>query len=227
MRAARFSRSQEMITKLLERRIPRRGVILLVGILLVAFAPAPILRQVAAFLVIEDPLRPALAIVALAGQTPFREMEAARLYHTGLAPQVIIVGVGPSAESKALEEQGFKIPQTWELSREVLIQRGIPATAIIVRSIKAGGTLEELRAVYGAITDKAAPVILVTSKFHTRRTRLIWSHVSEGRSQPIVRAASQDPFDPNNWWKRRSFALSVVREYLGLANHYLGVIAAP
>jgi uncharacterized SAM-binding protein YcdF (DUF218 family) len=65
-------------------------------------------------------------------------------------------------------------------------------------------------------------VILVTSKYHTRRTRLTWNYVTGGRSQPIVWAASGDPFDPDRWWHTRSYALSVVREYLGLANYYAG-----
>ena len=111
-------------------------------------------------------------------------------------------------------------------SREVLIRQGVPASAIVVLAIKAGGTLEELQAVYSAMTSKDAPVILVTSKYHTRRTRLTWSYVSGGRSQPIVRAATGDPFDPNHWWHRRSFSLSVVHEYLGLVNYYARFLVA-
>ena len=65
-------------------------------------------------------------------------------------------------------------------------------------------------------------MILVTSKYHTRRTRLTWHYVTGGRSQAIVRAASGDPFDPERWWQQRSFVLSVVREYLGLDNYYAG-----
>ena len=117
--------------------------------------------------------------------------------------------------------------QAWELSREVLIRQGVPASAIVVLTIKAGGTLEELQAVYSAMTSKDAPVILVTSKFHTRRTRLTWQYVTAGKSQPIVRAATGDPFDPNHWWHRRSFVLSVVHEYLGLINYYARFAVAP
>jgi uncharacterized SAM-binding protein YcdF (DUF218 family) len=185
------------------------------------------LRGIAAFLIVEDSLDRAAAIVALAGQTPFREMEAAKLYRAGWSPQVIIVGGAPSAETEALRELGFKQPQLWELSREVLIRQGVPASAIVVLTIKAGGTLEELQAVYSAMTSKDAPVILVTSKFHTRRTRLTWQYVTAGKSQPIVRAATGDPFDPNHWWQRRSFSLSVVREYLGLINYYARFAVAP
>lgn len=193
--------------------------VLLVGILLAGLATAPILRGIADFLIVEDSLEHAAAIVALAGQVPFREIEAAKLYHAGMAPQVVIVRGGPNAESQALRHLGIRTRGGWELSREVLIRQGVPASAIVILTSKAGGTLEELQAVYSAMTSKDAPIILVTSKYHTRRTRLTWQHVTAGKSRPIVRAATGDPFDPNHWWQRRSFALSVVREYLGLINY--------
>jgi uncharacterized SAM-binding protein YcdF (DUF218 family) len=75
--------------------------------------------------------------------------------------------------------------------------------------------------------SKDAPVILVTSKYHTRRARLTWQHVTAGKSQPIVRAATGDPFDPTDWWHHRRFALSVVHEYLGLVNYYGRFAVAP
>ena len=196
------------------------------GLLLAGFASGPILRGIALFLIVEDSLDRAAAIVPLGGQTPFREMEAAKLYRAGLAPQVVIVRAAPSAETEALRELGFETPEAWELSREVLIRQGVPASAIVVLAIKAGGTLEELQAVYSAMTSKDAPVILVTSKYHTRRTRLTWQYVTAGRSQPIVRAATGDPFDPNHWWHRRSFSLSVVHEYFGLVYYYARFLVA-
>ena len=179
------------------------------------------------FLITEDSLQPAAAIIPLGGLTPFREVEAAQLYRAGLAPRVVIVGDAPSDESEALEKLGIKAYQRWELSRAVLIQQGVPASAIIIASGKAGGTLEELQAAYSAMTTKDAVVILVTSKYHTRRTRLTWRYVSAGRSQPIVRAASGDPFDPNQWWHKRSSVLSIVHEYLGLVYYYVRFAVAP
>jgi len=70
-------------------------------------------------------------------------------------------------------------------------------------------------------------VILVSSKYHTRRVRLTWNHVTGGQSQAIVRAAGRDPFDPNRWWQKRQYALSVAREYLARANYYAGFPVAP
>ena len=66
------------------------------------------------------------------------------------------------------------------------------------------------------------PVILVSSKYHTRRVRLTWNYITHGKPAAIVRAAERDPFDPARWWKERRFALSVVREYLGIFHVYAG-----
>jgi uncharacterized SAM-binding protein YcdF (DUF218 family) len=216
-----------MKTLFFSRRTSWLGAALLLVIVLVSLAHAPLLREIASFLMVEDPLERAAAIVPLGGQTPFRETEAAKLYRAGWALQVVIVRGAPSAESEALRELGFKTRQAWELSREVLIRQGVPVSAIVVLTIKAAGTLEELQAVHSAMTSKDAPVILVTSKFHTRRTRLTWQYVTGGKSQPIVRVATGDLFDPNHWWQKRSSVLAVVHEYLGLVNYYARFAVAP
>jgi uncharacterized SAM-binding protein YcdF (DUF218 family) len=290
------------------------------GLVLAGFASGHIVRGVASFLVIEDPLQPAAAIISLGGKLPFREIEAARLYREGWAPRVIIVRATASAESELLRTLEINKPEEWELSRAVLEQQGVPASAIVIPKDEGVGTLEELQAAWGTIqhgawsreaahakestehgagsvepavfgksreqsakgkergadgtpktqeptpdtlnaaranannqksevgdqkSDKdlrraatnainannamnatnainALPVILVTSKYHTRRTRLTWSYVTRGRSQPIVRGASLDPFDAEHWWQERRSILAVVRVYLGLVNYYAG-----
>ena len=195
---------------------------LLAGVALVAFAHAAILREIGAFLIFEDSLRPAAAIIALGGGPPFREMEAARLYGDGWASRVVVVRGARREESKAFQDLGIAVSEVWELSREVLLRQGVPPSAILVPNEEAESTLEELQAAYRALGSNDAPVILVTSKYHTRRTRLTWRFVTQGRSSGIVRPAGQDPFDPSRWWRERRFILSVVREYLGLFNYYVG-----
>ena len=209
------------------KRKVKYGAVLLAGFVLAGFAYIPILREFASFLIVENPLRPAAAIIALGGQTPFREMEAAKLYRAGWAPLVVIVREAGTKESKALENLGIQVGRFWELRREVLIREGVPPDAIVVSQEGAEGTLEELRAAHGSLQSKDSPVILVTSKYHTRRTGLTWKYVTEGKSQTIVRAAGLDPFDPERWWHQRRFVLSVVREYLGLINYYAGFPVAP
>jgi len=209
------------------RRVLWGGGVLLAAMLLVVFAHVPILRALGSFLIIEDPLRPAAAIVALGGQTPFRETEAARLFAQGWAPKLIVVPGALWEEQQALSELGIKIPDAWEISREVLLKKGVPSSAIIISKGRAEGTLEELKLAFNTIGRGNKPVILVSSKFHTRRVRLTWGYVTRGESASIIRAAVGDPFDPARWWRERRFILSVVREYLGLINYYAGFPVAP
>ena len=110
----------------------RCTAVFLAGIIFAGFAYVPILREFGSFLIVEDPLRPAVAIVALGGQAPFRQIEAARLYHAGWAPLVFVVQEEPSDEAEALRELGVKKVPEWELSRQVLIQQDVPPSAIII-----------------------------------------------------------------------------------------------
>jgi len=177
---------------------------------------------VGSFLVVEDRLRPAAAIVALGGVPPFREMEAARLYRAGWAPKVIVIPGALREEQRALSATGIRVPESWEISREVLLNKGVPSSAIIVPNGRAEGTLEELKLAFNTIGPVIQPVILVSSKYHTRRVRLTWGYVTHGDSTAIVRAAEGDPFDPARWWRERRFVSAVVHEYLGLINYYAG-----
>lgn len=206
----------------LRRRAAWWSVVLLIGITLVVLGGGPILRAIATFLIVEDRLEPAAAIVVMGGHLPFRAMEAAELYRAGWAPQVILTRGTQREEQQALRALNVPISQEWELNREVLLRLGVPPSAILVLEGEAEGTLEELRIIANALRPDGALVILVTSKVHTRRVRLTWRYVAGGRSRGIIRSARQDPFDPNGWWRERRFALAVVRESLGLMNHLAG-----
>ena len=121
-----------MKTEFLRRRKLWCGGMLLASIALVGFAHVPILREIASFLIIEDSLEPAAAIVALGGEPPFREMQAAKLYRAGWAPKVIVIPGALREEQRALSELGIRVPEGWEISREVLMREGVPASAIWV-----------------------------------------------------------------------------------------------
>jgi len=70
-------------------------------------------------------------------------------------------------------------------------------------------------------------VILVTSKTHTRRVRLLWRKLAPPDCRGMVRAAGEDRFDPRHWWRSSGDALEVVREILGLLNAWAGLPLAP
>jgi uncharacterized SAM-binding protein YcdF (DUF218 family) len=200
----------------------RCGAVLLAGVLSVGFFHVSILRQIGSFLIVEDSLEPAAAIIVLNGGMASREIEAARIYNAGWAPVVVIVRGSYPAHSQDLQDLGLPIEEAWKVSREVLIRQGVPTSAILVLRDEPSGTLGELQTVARALSPKDRPAILVTSAFHTRRTRLTWEYVSQGRSRGIVRAVGRDSFDPTQWWQQGGFAWSVAHEYLGLINYYAG-----
>jgi uncharacterized SAM-binding protein YcdF (DUF218 family) len=196
--------------------------VLLGLLLLLAVVREPLLAAVGSFLVVEDPLQPAAAIVALGGGLPFREMEAAALYGAGWADQVLLVPGEQREADRALQAIGVTVPAEWEVRRETLVRSGVPPGAVHVTAAAADNTLEEMCIVAQALAGDARPVILVSSPYHTRRVLLVWQHVTGGRVPGLARAARQEPFDPARWLQGRQSIFAVVREYLGLFNRWAG-----
>jgi uncharacterized SAM-binding protein YcdF (DUF218 family) len=92
------------------------------------------------------------ALVVLGGESQARPVEAARLFHAGVAPLVLVIGTGDH-----------------ETNRRALLKSGVPADCIVVES-KSASTLEN--------ADFSKPILesmgvrralLVTSSFHARR----------------------------------------------------------
>jgi hypothetical protein len=153
------------------------------------------------WLLVEDKLEKAQAIVVLSGRMPLRAIEAARLYNAGYAPEVWLTR--PSEPAASLQAMHIAYLNEDFFNSRVLMHEGVPGTAIRV--------LE--------------PPI-VTTKAHTRRVRALWRRVSSGR-RAIVRAAVNDPFEPSRWWRNTHDALDVVREVLGLLNVWAGLPLQP
>jgi uncharacterized SAM-binding protein YcdF (DUF218 family) len=177
------------------------------------------------WLVIEDALVPADAIVVLSGSMPSRAIEAARIYQQGMAPQVwVSQPVGPAAE---LAQMNITFIGEDFYNQKVLMARGVPADAIRVFESPAVNTEEEVDEIArDCQRDQAHKVIIVTSKPHTRRVRLIWNRRVGDDPQLILRY-SAEPFDAAHWWRISKDALDVVREWFGIVNARLGFPARP
>ena len=178
------------------------------------------------WLVVEDPLERAHAIVVLSGRMPMRAQEAAALYREGWATQVWVTkpaGVGPELEAMGIPFVGEEF-----YSERVLMHLGVPVDAIHVLEPAAENTVAEMDAVANALErEHASSVIIVTTKAHTRRVRTLWRMRARPGMHAIVRAVRDDPFDPAHWWRTTSDALDVVREVLGLANAWAGLPLKP
>ena len=178
------------------------------------------------WLVVEDPLEKAQAIVVLSGRMPLRAMEAAKLFRNGYAPKVWLTH--PTEPGAALEAMGIPYVGEDSYNSRILIHEGVPADAIRVLQPSILNTADELAAVSAALGDvRESRVIIVTSKVHTRRVRILWHRIAAGRGRALVRAASDDPFEPGRWWRTSGDALDVVREFLGILNAWAGMPLHP
>jgi len=178
------------------------------------------------WLVVEDPLEKAKAIVVLSGAMPVRTIEAAKLYRQGYASEIWLTHSGQPGET--LAELGISFAGEDYYNKLVLIHEGVPADAIHVLEPPIVNTADEIKAAATALVrEKGETVIIVTTKAHTRRVRLLWRKLVPSRGRAIVRAASGDSFDPRHWWRTTSDALDVVREALGLLNAWVGLPLHP
>src|SRR5712692_4646182 len=185
-----------------------------------------ILFGVGRWLVVEDPLVKARAIVVLSGAMPLRAIEAAKLYQQGYAPEIWLTH--PTEPGETLEGMGIPFAGEDYYNALVLTHEGVPPEAIHVLEPPTVNTVDEIRVVAAACArENKGTVIFVTTKAHTRRVRLLWRRLASGRGRAIVRAASGDPFDPRHWWRNTRDALDVVREVLGLLNAWAGLPLHP
>ena len=192
--------------------------------ILVLIAGGYALLHAGTWLVREDPLERSRAILVLSGGLPERALAAAQIYREGYAREVWLTQ--PLQPSAHMEDLQLPYAGEQEYSRMVLIAKGVLPGNIRILTPRIGNTADELRAVADELgAHPADSIIVVTSKAHTRRVRVLWNSMAQGRGRTrlIVRAASEDYFDPKHWWRTSNDALTVVREYLGLLNAWAGL----
>lgn len=178
------------------------------------------------WLVAEDPLEKAQAIVVLSGRMPLRALEAAKLYRGGYAPEIWLTR--PSEPTASLQAVHIAFLSEDFYNTRVLMHEQVPSRAIRVLEPDIDNTADEMRAVENQLRrENSSSVIIVTSKVHTRRVRTLWRKISSGREHAIIRGASADPFEPGRWWRTSKDALDVVREVLGLLNAWAGLPLRP
>lgn len=202
-----------------------RRILLLGGFNILLFILAIfVFLHAGTWLVREDSPQKAQIVLVLSGGLPERALAAAEVFKSSGAHEVWLTRpLQPGAAMQALH-----LPYAGEeqYSRMVLIDRGVPPSAIHMLDPQISNTAEELQAVYAELQKRPdANLIVVTSKAHTRRVRAIWKVISSEKVEKhlLVRASPLDPFDPEHWWRSTNDALSVVREYLGLLNAWFGL----
>jgi len=173
-----------------------------------------LLKAVGAYLVVDQPPERADAIVVLSGSFPDRILEAVDLYDAGFAPEIVLCREPENPGFRTLRERGASVPRIYENNVSVATQLGVPAASVTVLERAAGSTFTEARVVLQYLADRGAKsILLVTSKYHTRRAGAIYRHLAGGAIKVITRPASYGGFDPSSWWHDRMSIRRLLIEY--------------
>jgi uncharacterized SAM-binding protein YcdF (DUF218 family) len=176
---------------------------------LVYVARHPIMRFVAESWVIDEPAPRADAIIVLGDDNFYadRATRAAELSRQQIAPVVVASGrrLRPAAGVSELIEHD-------------LIERGVPKEKILRFMHDADSTKEEAQALARLATEQHwKSVLVVTSNYHTRRTRYIFEHIFPAGLTVSVASARDGDFDPERWWEKRKSIKLFAREVFGMA----------
>lgn len=203
-----------------KRVLVRTAVVLTPVILLSLFA----LSRLGAFLVVEDPLQKADAIFVLGGTRYERPLEAVELYKAGWAPRITLMQQIADSGEIALMQRGVPYKREVDEQIEVMGRLGVPASAITVLN-EANSTADEADALYAIGTrERWSRVIIVTSKQHTRRARLVMRRRMAGTGvEVVVRPSRLDTADIDRWWTNRSTLRFTLFESQRLLAYWIGV----
>jgi uncharacterized SAM-binding protein YcdF (DUF218 family) len=203
------------------KRFLRRSAIVLAPVLLIGIFA---LRGLGSWLVVQDPLAKADAIFVLGGTRFERPLEAVELYKAGWAPRIALMRQVSDYGEVHLMQQGIPYPREVDAQVDVMVRLGVPQSAITIFN-EANSTAEEADTLYEAATaNHWSSVIIVTSKQHTRRARLVMTR----RTAPIgltvvTRYSRYDQADTDRWWTNRSVLRFTLFETQRLFGYWIGV----
>jgi uncharacterized SAM-binding protein YcdF (DUF218 family) len=170
------------------------------------------------FLIYDDPpLKSDVAVVLEDGLEYYpRLIEAASIYKKGLVDKIVINGDRKTDTIRGLEKMGFEGCCSWyENSKRILEILGVPGNDVIAISAEeVYDTVGEAEVVgFEIINQGYTSIILITSKFHTRRAAHIWKEMYRDKLDVASVSAKSDPFDPSAWHKDGRQVRWVMAEY--------------
>lgn len=204
-------------SRLTTARNAQRGGIIFKFLLLICFLcflfvlyllRHPLLRLAGGFWIVDDGPAYSDAIVIL-GDDNYggdRAAKAAELFKAGWAPRVVASGrfLRPYASITDLEEHDLK-------------NDGVPQQAIVRFQHHAANTKEEAEALRALILQQGwKRILLVTSNYHTRRSRYICARTFPAGTVLRVVPAPDSEYDPNHWWQTRRGLVIFSHEFVGM-----------
>ena len=195
------------------------GLFLLIVFIAAAIGAAAGLTYAADWLSAGDRPQKADAILVLGGGYS-RPFQAADLYRQGFARKIYVSVPAREDQYRLLDEAGVSFPREEEVVREVLLKKGVPASAIEYFGKASVSTAAEAQAARALFATGAPRLLVVTSPYHLRRARMTFSDALPAADIRVI-ATSYDPF-PQVWWKDQSAARNVLLELAKIIFYQLG-----
>ena len=138
------------------------------------------------------------------------------MYHQGFVPRIWISRPEREKYLVQLDSIGVPYPRQEEISRAVLLKKGVPDDRIEVIGDGMISTIAEARFVAGFLKKQPEihSLLLITSRFHVRRAQAIFDRIV-GSAFPVHIMTVGSPYDgfiADQWWRDRDSAREVLLE---------------
>lgn len=166
----------------------------------------------------EEPLK-SDAIVLLGSADYGRPVYAAELWRKGFAPEVWLSRQAVRPSVVLARRLGVAMPTEEEAFRAILLHEGVPKDRIRPYGWQVVSTYAEAKALREAL-PAGKTFIVVTSRYHARRSRMIFRRFFEPESVRV----SATPYEPfrRQWWRDKDLAAMSILEFVKTFFYLLG-----
>ena len=157
-------------------------------------------------------------VMVLGGDLKVRPLVAASIFRSGMARRVLIPQV--TASEDVIDRI---LPPNHEIVRQVLLRSGVPTDAIIVLPEVVDSTAQEAARLAAYLNEHPSRrVAIVTSNYHTRRTKWVFMSACKNHSTNLsFVGAPTDGFGPADWWRYEPGLVEYTAEFLKLVKTFL------
>jgi len=189
---------------------------------LVYFGYQPLLRHMASIIIRDSEPKKADAIVLLSGGESGRAWGAADLYREKFGSYVVVTSEPLLSDVKELRKAGIEVATGFDNNVRILRGLGVPPEQIVRVEPDVEDTFEELIRVRELAAERHwKSLVIVTSNYHTRRTRFTAKYVFGPSFEFTVVASRHGDFDRSRWWQTRRDTRTFLIEFEKLVAYTL------
>jgi len=174
-----------------------------------------ILKSIGHYLIFAESPQKVNLIVILTGDDVPRGLAASEMYKAGYAGRIFRArGKIPDGYGRLINLGGKYIEER-DNFKEMLRSLNVGKPAFFTDDRETQSTYEEARVVRDFLRkNHLKSIIIVTSKYHSRRAYLTFKSLLKKDGTKIISCPTKyDEFDPNRWWQTREYTKDVLYEY--------------